>query len=115
MKAKVFATGNIGKDAEQHKLENGSMVYTFQIATKDYYYDSNGERVEQTQWHEVKRFLKNHNDKIFGLFKKGTNITVSGELMYNHWEKEVEGVTVKMTSAYIQMSDFNINKMPSKD
>ena len=49
---KVILIGNLGKDPEVRRLENGSMVATFSIATSEVYADrETGEKKEITDWH----------------------------------------------------------------
>ena len=51
---KVILIGNLGRDPEVRHLENGAVVANFPIATSETYKDRNtGERVSQTEWHNV--------------------------------------------------------------
>src|SRR5262245_1736424 len=50
---KVILVGNVGKDPEVRYLENGVAQARFSLATSESYKNKNGERVEQTEWHNI--------------------------------------------------------------
>ena len=51
---KVILIGNLGKDPEIRRLENGAVVATFSIATSESFTDKNsGEKKEITDWHDI--------------------------------------------------------------
>src|SRR5262245_32625694 len=50
---KVILVGHVGKDPEVRYLEGGVAVARFPLATSESYKNKNGERVEQTEWHNV--------------------------------------------------------------
>lgn len=53
MKNRVQLIGNVGNDPEVKTLENGRKLAHITIATKDYYKNEKGEKVEQTEWHRI--------------------------------------------------------------
>ena len=78
--------GNLGKDPEVRYLENGTAVANFTIATSESYKDKNtGERVTQTEWHNVVvwRGLAEVAEKYL---KKGNQVYVEGKLKTRSWE-----------------------------
>ena len=50
---KVILVGNLGKDPELRRLENGRARASFPIATSETYKNRDGERVTNTEWHNV--------------------------------------------------------------
>ena len=51
---KVILIGNLGKDPEIRRLENGAVVASFSIATSESFTDKNsGEKKEITDWHDI--------------------------------------------------------------
>lgn len=50
---KVILVGNLGKDPEVRHLESGSVVANLTLATTEAYKDKNGQRVENTEWHDL--------------------------------------------------------------
>ena len=49
----VQLIGNLGKKPEIKTFGEDKKVATFSVATSDYYFDSKGERQQQTQWHNI--------------------------------------------------------------
>ena len=50
---KVILIGNLGKDPEVRYLDNGVAVANMSIATTENYKNKEGDRVSQTEWHDV--------------------------------------------------------------
>ena len=50
---KVILVGNLGKDPEIKYLDSGVSVANFSLATTESYKNKEGERVSQTEWHNV--------------------------------------------------------------
>ena len=53
LKNKVQLIGNVGNEPEITNLESGKKVAKFSIATNEFYKNSNGEKEQNTQWHNV--------------------------------------------------------------
>ena len=50
---KVILIGNVGADPDVKYLEGGVAVARFSLATSEVYNNKNGERVTQTEWHNI--------------------------------------------------------------
>jgi single-strand DNA-binding protein len=50
---KVILVGHVGKDPEVKYLEGGVAVAKFPLATSESYKNKEGQKVEQTEWHNV--------------------------------------------------------------
>ena len=50
---KVILVGNLGKDPEIRHLDNGRARTTFPLATSETYKNRDGERVTNTEWHNI--------------------------------------------------------------
>ncbi len=50
---KVTLIGNLGRDPEVRRLENGAVVAKFPVATNESYKDKSGEWQTVTEWHDV--------------------------------------------------------------
>ena len=50
---KVIILGNLGKDPEVKSLEGGQKVAKFSVATSETYKNKAGEKVTDTEWHNV--------------------------------------------------------------
>ena len=82
---KVILAGNLGKDPEVRHLEGGAVVANFPLATTESYKDKNGNKVEQTEWHNIVlwRAQAEYAEKYL---KKGYTILVEGKLKTRTWE-----------------------------
>ena len=76
---KVILVGHVGKDPEVRYLEGGIAVARFPLATSESYKNKNGEKVEQTEWHNVTvwRQLAEIVDKYV---KKGQLLYIEGKI-----------------------------------
>lgn len=81
---KVILIGNVGRDPEIRYLNNNVPKATFVMATHEYFKDSQGKKVEQTEWHNIVcwRALAEIAQKIL---KKGMKVYVEGRLQTRHW------------------------------
>ena len=50
---KVILIGNLGRDPEVRYLDSGVAVANFSLATTENYKNKEGERVSQTEWHNI--------------------------------------------------------------
>lgn len=83
---KVILIGNLGRDPEVKKLENGATLASFSIATSEKYTDKqSGQKIEHTDWHDIVlwRGLAEVAEKYL---KKGTKIYVEGRLKKRSWQ-----------------------------
>lgn len=83
---KVILVGNLGKDPEVRHLESGAVVANFPLATSETYKDrKTGERITQTEWHNVViwRGLAEVAEKYL---KKGSSVYVEGKLRTRSWD-----------------------------
>ena len=49
----VQLIGRLGQDPEVRTLTSGKKLTSFSLATTDSYKNANGDKVEETQWHNV--------------------------------------------------------------
>ncbi len=85
---KVILIGNLGKDPEIRHLESGVSVSNFSIATSEVYKDrKTGERVSQTEWHNIVlwRGLAEVSEKYL---KKGDKVYIEGKLKTRSWQDQ---------------------------
>ncbi|MES2591715.1 MAG: single-stranded DNA-binding protein [Bacteroidota bacterium] len=82
---KVILVGNLGKDPEVRHLEGGAAVANFPLATSESYKDKAGQRIEQTEWHNIVvwRGLAEVAEKYL---KKGMTIYLEGKLRTRSWD-----------------------------
>lgn len=81
----VQLIGRLGMDPEKITYGDNKSKVRFSLATSDYYKDKDGERQEETQWHNIIAF--GHTADIAEKFlNKGKEIAISGKLTYRSWE-----------------------------
>lgn len=76
---KVILVGNVGKDPEIRYLDENTPVCKFPLATSEVYKNRNGEKVEQTEWHNIVlwRGLAQVAEKYV---KKGAQLFIEGRI-----------------------------------
>lgn len=82
---KVILVGNLGKDPEVQYLESGTALAKFSLATNESYNDKNGNRVDQTEWHDVVLWRK-QAEIAEKFLHKGSQIYLEGKLRTRSWE-----------------------------
>ncbi|MEZ4777948.1 MAG: single-stranded DNA-binding protein [Flavobacteriaceae bacterium] len=85
LRNKVQLIGNLGNDPEIVTLESGKKLAKFSIATNESYKNNKGERVTDTQWHNVVAWGKTA-EIIEGFVTKGKEIAIEGKLTTRAWE-----------------------------
>ncbi|HUM45471.1 MAG TPA: single-stranded DNA-binding protein [Chitinophagales bacterium] len=85
---KVILVGYLGKDPEVNHLEGGVVVAKFSLATTEVYNDKNGNRQEQTEWHNIVCWRKSA-EIAEKYLKKGNAIYLEGKIRTsNYMDKE---------------------------
>ena len=81
---KVILIGNLGKDPEVRYLDNGVAVANISLATTENYKNKEGEKVSQTEWHDVVlwRGLAEVAEKYL---KKGASVYIEGKIRTSKW------------------------------
>ena len=88
---KVILIGNLGKDPEIRYLDNGTPVVNFPIATTETYKNKQGEKVSQTEWHNIVLW-RGLAEVAEQWLKKGSSVYIEGKIRNRKWEDK-EGNT----------------------
>lgn len=100
---KVILVGNVGKDPEIRRFEN-NIKASFSLATSETYTPRGGEKVTQTEWHNIvawRRLAELSENYI----RKGSQILIEGKLRYRSYDDrdgnkkyivEVEADTIQL-------------------
>ena len=84
---KVILLGNLGADPEVKYLEGDNVVANLRLATTESYKDRNGNRVDQTEWHDLE--LWGGQAKVAEQYlKKGMQIYVEGKIKSDTWQDD---------------------------
>lgn len=105
---KVILVGNLGKKPEIRHLENGRAVANCTIATSETYKNKNGERVTNTEWHNIVLWtpLAEIADKYLD---KGSQIYVEGKLTNRSYDDK-DGIKRYISEVVVQ----NLTMLGSK-
>lgn len=83
---KVILVGNLGKDPEVRKTQDGKSIVNFSLATSETWKDRNtGERRERTEWHRVVVFNEGLARIAEQYLRKGSKVYVEGQLQTRKW------------------------------
>ena len=85
LRNKVQLIGNLGKNPEIITLDSGKKLAKFSIATNESYKDSSGEKVTDTQWHNIVAWNKTA-EIIEKYLQKGNEVAIEGKLTTRSWE-----------------------------
>ena len=85
LRNKVQLIGNLGNDPEIITLESGKKLAKFSIATNDSYKNAMGEKVTDTQWHNIIAWNKTA-EIIEKYVTKGNEIAIEGKLTSRSYE-----------------------------
>jgi len=106
---KVFLLGRLGKDPEVKYLENNRAVANFTLATNEVFLDKSGNKVEQTDWHNIEMWdaLAKNAEKVL---KKGRTVFIEGKIKNDTW---VDKEGNKRTTMRIRALQFQVVSSPS--
>ncbi len=91
LKNNVQLIGNLGKDIDLQEFESGKKRAKFSLATNEYYKDANGEKVQNTYWHNIIAWGKTA-EHMSGMLKKGSQVMIHGKLVSRSYEDK-DGTT----------------------
>ncbi|MBI3500245.1 MAG: single-stranded DNA-binding protein [Bacteroidetes bacterium] len=102
LRNKVQLIGNLGQNPEVKELNGGKKVAKFSLATNETYRNKAGEKVTDTQWHNLVAWGKTA-EIIEKYLKKGSEVAVEGKLLNRNYTDK-EGVKRYVTE--IQVSEL---------
>ena len=82
---KVILVGRVGKDPEVRHLDNNASVARITLATNESYKNKNGEKVTNTEWHNLVAW-RSQADFAGKYIKKGTMLYVEGKIHSRAWD-----------------------------
>ena len=77
---KVTLIGRLGKDPVLKHFSNDNAIAEFSVATDESYKNKEGQKVEQTEWHNVKIPTKKQAEIAEKYLKKGALVYVEGKI-----------------------------------
>ena len=99
---KVILVGNLGKDPEIRRTQDGRPIANLSIATSETWRDkATGERKEKTEWHRVVIFNEGLCKVAEQYLKKGAKVYIEGALQTRKWTDQA-GVEKYSTEVVLQ-------------
>lgn len=112
---KVILIGNLGKDPEVRRMQNGDAVVNLSVATSETWRDkATGERKEKTEWHRVVIFNENIAKVVEQYCRKGSKIYLEGQLQTREWTDK-DGVKKYSTEVVIQRFRGELTLLDGRD
>ena len=84
---KVILIGNLGANPESREMPDGTKLTKFSIATTERYTNKEGEKISNTEWHNIVlwRGLAEVAEKYL---HKGDSVCIEGKLKTRSWEDD---------------------------
>ncbi|MEM6816579.1 MAG: single-stranded DNA-binding protein [Bacteroidota bacterium] len=87
LKNSVQLIGRLGNEPEIRTFDSGKKMASFSLATNEIRYNTEGEKVTDTQWHNIVVWGKKV-DIVENHLKKGSEIALEGRLINRTYEKD---------------------------
>ena len=84
---KVILVGNVGRDPEIRHLDKGVAVARFSLATTANYTSKTGEKVSNTEWHNIVAW-RGLAEVVEKYVKKGSQLYIEGRLRTRDYDKD---------------------------
>ncbi|HLH88426.1 MAG TPA: single-stranded DNA-binding protein [Xanthobacteraceae bacterium] len=102
---KVILVGNLGKDPEVRRTQDGRPIVQLSVATSENWRDKNtGERKEKTEWHRVVIFSEGLCRIAEQYLKKGSKVYLEGQLQTRKW---TDKDNIERYSTEVVLQGFN--------
>jgi single-strand DNA-binding protein len=82
---KVILIGNLGRDPEIQKFDNGVKKASFSLATTETFKNREGEKTQHTEWHNI-ILWRGLAEIAENYLRKGSTIYLEGKIRRREWE-----------------------------
>jgi len=111
---KVILVGNLGKDPEIRRTQDGRPVANLSVATSESWRDkATGERKERTEWHRVVIFSEGLCKVAEQYLKKGAKVYIEGQLQTRKWTDQ-SGAEKYSTEVVLQGFNSNLTMLDGR-
>jgi single-strand DNA-binding protein len=111
---KVILVGNLGKDPEIRRTQDGRPVANLSVATSESWRDkATGERKEKTEWHRVVIFNEGLCRVAEQYLKKGSKVYLEGQLQTRKWQDK-DGNDKYSTEVVLQNFNSNLTMLDTR-
>ena len=111
---KVILIGNLGKDPEIRRTQDGRPIANLTVATSETWRDKGtGERKEKTEWHRVVIFNEGLCKIVEQYLKKGSKVYLEGALQTRKWQDK-DGQDRYSTEVVLQGFNGNLTMLDGR-
>src|SRR5690242_21592118 len=111
---KVILVGNLGKDPEIRRTQDGRPIANLSVATSETWRDkATGERKEKTEWHRVVIFSEGLAKVAEQYLKKGAKVYIAGALQTRKWQDK-DGQDRYSTEVVLQGFNYNLTMLDGR-
>jgi single-strand DNA-binding protein len=120
---KVILLGNLGRDPDVRYLDNNRVVATFPLATNEVFSDRKGNRIRQTEWHNIE--LWDSLAKIAEKYlRKGLTIYLEGKIRTDQWldkdgvnrsQKKIRGINITIINKEKNKFETDLHPAENKE
>ncbi|HWB45888.1 MAG TPA: single-stranded DNA-binding protein [Hyphomicrobiaceae bacterium] len=111
---KVILIGNLGKDPEIRRTQDGRPIANLRVATTETWRDkASGERREKTEWHSVVIFNEGLCRVAEQYLKKGAKVYIEGQLQTRKWQGQ-DGQDRYSTEVVLQNFNGQLTMLDSR-
>lgn len=111
---KVILVGNLGKDPEIRRTQDGRPIANLSVATSETWRDkATGERKEKTEWHRVVIFSEGLAKVAEQYLKKGAKVYIEGQLQTRKWTDQ-SGAEKYTTEVVLQGFNSNLTMLDGR-
>jgi single-strand DNA-binding protein len=111
---KVILVGNLGRDPEIRRTQDGRPVANLRVATTESWRDkTSGERRERTEWHSVVIFNEGLCRVAEQYLKKGAKVYIEGQLQTRKWQGQ-DGQDRYSTEVVLQGFNSQLTMLDSR-
>jgi len=118
---KVILVGNVGRDPEVRHLDKGVAVARFSLATTENYTSKTGEKVSNTEWHNIVAW-RGLAEVVEKYVKKGSQLYIEGRLRtrdydkdgVKHYATEINADTMQLLGKREGQAEMGTQSMPAE-
>ncbi len=97
---KVILVGNLGADPITSRLPTGTVITNMSLATSERRKNSDGDVIEQTQWHRLVAFST--TAEYCEKFKKGQKLYIEGKIRSRKYTVKATGEEKWITEIFVE-------------
>jgi len=102
---KVILVGNVGSDPASKKMDSGSNLASFSVATNETWTDKDKNTQTRTEWHRITAWGK-LADICSQYLKKGSKVYIEGRLQTRSWDQDGQKkYSTEIVASEMQMLD----------